>query len=56
MCELDLLKDPDAGLTHPNVLSYMLILDQHLQLWLVGYVENNTHSTLFDDITRILHL
>lgn len=34
----------------------MLILDQHLQLRLVWDVEHNTHSTFFDDITRILHL
>lgn len=34
----------------------MLVLDQHLQLGLVGDVENNTHSAFFDDITRVLHL
>lgn len=38
------------------VFSYMLILDEHLQLWFVWYVEHHTYSTFSDDVTRILHL
>lgn len=36
--------------------SYMLILDYGLQLWFVWHIENHSYPTVFDDITRILHL
>lgn len=37
-------------------VSYMLILDYGLQLWFVRHIENHSYPTVFDDITRILHL
>ena len=39
-----------------TAVSYMLILDQGLQLWLMWHVEDHSHSTIFNDVTRILHL
>lgn len=38
------------------LVSYMLVLDQCLQLRFLRHTENHSYSPIFDDITRVLHL